>query len=381
MRVQNWDVTKKKAIGYPVLNPWMLVSATSNTYTYERNPYYFKIDAAGNQLPYIDQIQSTLVENMEMVQMKMISGDVDFARESASLINMSTYKENEKNGFTTYFRDMHVEPTCIGLNQTFGDDAGYKAMVQDVRFRKALSLAIDRDEIIDSIYYGFADKNSWQDSTYDPAQAEQLLQDMGMKKGSDGFYTQPDGKPFQILIENGAEAPDIVPYCELITEMWKAIGVNTASKRIDAALVTNKQNANQLQCRVIWTHMPLWYMQDWGTFMWGSAWDIWRSNTSEVAITDPDTGAVTMQAVSGEVPPQPVQDFFNLITELMQVSPDQVDGVWQQLRDSMNQNFWYIVPLENVKQPFLANSKLHNIPDNGFAIGANFTADQFWFGN
>ena len=53
---------------FPVLYPWLLESDANNVTTWVRNPYYFKVDAAGQQLPYIDTITSTLVEDMEMVQ-------------------------------------------------------------------------------------------------------------------------------------------------------------------------------------------------------------------------------------------------------------------------------------------------------------------------
>jgi len=161
-RQNNWDVCQRRKMGYPTLNPWNLVSATDTLWTYERNPYYFKIDAEGNQLPYIDKLESTLVADMEMVQLKALAGEVDFMRESASLINMPMYKDNEeKGGFTTYLCNMHVISIDIGVNIIYGNDPGYRAMVEDVRFRKVLSLVIDREELIDFIYYGFAEPNQW----------------------------------------------------------------------------------------------------------------------------------------------------------------------------------------------------------------------------
>jgi len=249
-----------------------------------------------------------------------LSGEVDFMRESASLINMPLYREHEaQGGFKTYLCNMHVTPTDIGLNLTFGDDPGYSAMVQDVRFRKALSYAIDREEIIDSIYFGFAEANPWQDSTYDPDAAIALLEDMGMVRGSDGYFLQPDGKPFSIIIQNGAEAPDIVPYCELITEFWRDIGVNATSRRIEGSLVGNLQGANEMQCRVIWTHTPLWSHMDWGYGLWGRAWEIWKNNTTEITVVDTE-GNRTQQVVSGQEAPQGVKDFYALVDSVMQVS-------------------------------------------------------------
>ena len=49
----------------PCCIPWIMVSNDNNVITWERNPYYFKVDAEGNQLPYCDYITNVLVENGE----------------------------------------------------------------------------------------------------------------------------------------------------------------------------------------------------------------------------------------------------------------------------------------------------------------------------
>ncbi len=377
--ITNWENTRSESIGFPSLYPWVYAKKSETVATFERNPYYFKVDSAGNQLPYVDTLQSTLVENMEMVTTKIIAGEVDFARESASLVNMPLYRENEKSGFKAYLFNMHVTPTDILINETF-DDPTWKTVSQDVRFRKALSLAIDRQELIDSIYYGFAEPGTIQDSTYDPAAAEALLDEMGMKKGANGVRTAPDGKKFSFLIEVGAEAPDIVPYSELLVEFWKAIGLDASMKRIESSLVGNKNAANELQVRVIWTHTPLWYMQDWGFDGIGRSWNIWKNNIKTAEITNPD-GTKKQINVKGEEPPQAIKDFMALSDSLLQVSPDDaVNKVWPQLKQSMHDNYWYLTPLQNIKQPMIVNAKIGNVPNEDcVAIAADFSGEQFFY--
>ena len=88
---------------FPHLYAWIMKSCDNGITTWERNPYYFKVDDEGKQLPYIDYVTSTLVEDMEMVQMKYMSGEADFGRESATIDNISLYRENEaKAGITAY---------------------------------------------------------------------------------------------------------------------------------------------------------------------------------------------------------------------------------------------------------------------------------------
>jgi len=377
--IRNWDVGRRRAIGYPTLNPWLLTEATESVYTFVRNPYYFKVDAEGQQLPYIDILESTIVSDIEMVQLKAFAGEVDFMRESASLVNLPLYIENEEaGGYKTLMFNMHVNPTVLFLNLTFGDDPGYTEMVMDKRFRRGLMHAIDRDEIIDSIYYGFADPNSYQTATYDPAKAEELFAEMGMVKGSDGFYLQPDGKPFQILLEHGAEAPDILPFTELVAQFWREAGINAQGRRLESALVGQRQAANELQTRVLWDVFPLWYWGDAGYSMWGRLWDVHRTNTTTITITHED-GTVETQDVRGIAPPPDVQEFYDLFASIHIVPVTEAFGVFNQVKKSMDENVWFISPLENVKQPMIFNAKLRNISDQGFAIGVNFSAEQMWY--
>ena len=82
--------------GIPILYPWVMVSDESNVQTWERNAYYHKVDIAGNQLPYFDYITNKLVEDVQMVQVEVIGGNVDLLRESATVDNISLYRENEE---------------------------------------------------------------------------------------------------------------------------------------------------------------------------------------------------------------------------------------------------------------------------------------------
>ena len=378
--ITNWENTNSASIGFPRLYPWLFNSKTETVATFVRNPYYFKVDTAGNQLPYVDTLQSTLVEDIEMVTLKTIAGEVDFSRESASLIKMPLYRENEaKGGYKALLFNMHVTPTDILINETFKDPT-WKLVSQDVRFRKALSLAINRDELIDSIYYGFAEPGKIQDPTYDVAAASALLDEMGMKKGANGMRTAPDGKKFSFLIEVGAEAPDIVPYSELLVEFWRAVGLDASMKRLEQSLVGNKVAANEMQIRVIWTHTPLWYMQDWGFDGIGRSWNVWKTNIKSAEITNKDGSKSTIE-VKGEEPPATIKELYALSDSLLQVSIEEaVNVVLPKIKKSMADNYWYIVALENIKQPLIVNAKLGNIPSsNCVAIAADFSGEQFFY--
>ena len=81
----------------PSLQPWIFTEFTSTYRDYERNPYYYAVDAAGNQLPYIDRIVSTIVDP-EVYQLKIMSGEADMAIMNTSFENYPLYKESEEQG-------------------------------------------------------------------------------------------------------------------------------------------------------------------------------------------------------------------------------------------------------------------------------------------
>lgn len=363
MNVNNWDVCQPKAEGFPSLYPWIKVdTGKDDFYRWERNPYYFKVDSAGQQLPYVDSIETTLVQDLEMLTLKIISGEVDFTRESASLVDMPLYKENEDKGFTALLAWMHVNPTDFHLNMTY-DDPVWQEVSRDVRFRKALSLAMDRDEIIDAIYYGHATSGIIMDDTYDVDAANELLDDMGMVIGKDGYRTAPNGEPFEFLIEIGNHAPDMEPTTEMVVAMWRELDLNVKMKSIDPTLWGQKNAANELQATCMWSVIPLWYWGDFGQGMWGHEWNRWKS-----------TGGA-----EGEEPPQDVKDFYAQVNRMTVESPTKAYDTFDNIAQSIRENYWYFAYIDNVKQPLIVNSKLRNVSDKGFAIASNFAMEEYWY--
>ena len=362
------DITERElshtnAVGFPSLYPWTMKEMNKTYAIYERNPYYFKVDAEGNQLPYIDSVKSTIVQDTEVVGLKTIAGEVDFSRETTALTKMPVYRENEdKGGYKALLANMHVTPSDVFLNQT-NKDPVWRKVVQDVRFRKALNYSIDRKEIIDSLYFGFAEPSQMIDSTFDLDKANQLLDEMGMKKGSDGYRIGPDGKRFSIPLEVQAAAPDIVPLAELLVEMWKKAGIHATVKTIDGTLWSNRNTANELKASIMWTHTPLYYMGDYGQGMWGPLWDAWWKSGGQ----------------KGEEPPENVKKFFSLMDELQVSTPKDAKAVEQKMRAAMKENVFYFVHIEKVKQPLIVNANLGNVTDKGTAISINFAGEQLYF--
>lgn len=362
--VINTELNHPEAKGFPVLYPWMVVKSTDTYTEYARNPYYFKVDAAGNQLPYIDKIHSTYVQNEEMVNLNIISGKVDFARESAALAKMALYKKGaKKTDFKVLVSGMHLVPTTFYLNLTYKNPT-WRKVARNWKFRKALSLAIPRKEIINTVYYGLAKPSTLIHSKYNMKKANHLLDEMGMKKGPDGWRRAPDGSKFSFAFEIQPASPDFVPMTQIIVQSWRALGINVTMKTIDGALWGQREAANTLQSSMMWIDVNRWYTGHWGQGMWDPLWDKW----------------FTTNGKEGEEPPKDVKHLYNLISKLYQVPRQKArTEVYQKIRDQINKHIWFFSPIMDVKQPVIVNDKLGNVTNKGYAIALNFSAEQFYF--
>ena len=360
------QLTHQDRIGIPKLHPWVLVSVKEGVYTYERNPYYHKIDAAWNQLPYVDKIVSTVVPDIEMINLKLISGETDFSRRWPALNKMPLYRENEKKGgFRTLLGKLHISPADVWLNLTYKDPV-WRQVVQDVRFRRALGYALDRKEIIDAVYFGFAKPSSWAPSEYSPEKANKLLDEMGMnKRDSAGFRLGPDGKTFTILFEVYTASSDIVPVTELVVQMWNQVGIKTSMKVLETQLFNQRNAANEIQATVFWCASPMWYYQELGLPRWGGLWLNWY----------------TSGGTRGEEPPADVKILYDKFYSMLAVPIEQGAKVFEEVKKMMYDNVYSYILLEDVKQPYVVNAKLGNIPesDDPYPIGVNFAAEQMFF--
>ncbi len=370
-RCQNWDMTNPRCAEYPGLYPWIPVKADQGILKFKRNPYFYMVDTEGKQLPYIDEIISVQAADVEMVNVKVVSGDVDYLRESTALIKVPMYKEAEtKANINTILLDMHVDSSGLSLNQTYSDTNWQKAS-QDIRFRQAVSKAMNRKEMIDTLYYGYASLPAVTvgeaNMNYDKAGAEKLLDDMGLKKGADGFRTYADGKPLTILIEHQAPAADIGPAAELAAQYLNAVGIKTTVKKLESNAYGAKSAANELQAHVDWSHDQGWN-NDWtegDASRAGTMWNLWFTTRGKQGIEPPawikkayELDKARWISVSGS-------DEYNKLVDQ--------GSAWER------ENLPYINFVENVKYPMIAKKNLQNMAVAGFAIGNNFQGVQLFF--
>ena len=225
----------------PTHHPWILVERTQTGKRYQRNPYYWKVDPAGNQLPYVDAIQAQIVDQ-ETYHLKIISGESDFAVLGTRFDNFTLYKENEASG---EYRVVQIPAPVVGASVLIPNqghqDPFTRGIYRDVRFRRALSLALNRDEINELVFFGVGTPRSativstspyfkaeWEQAyaQHDPGRANELLDEVGLtERNQDGFRVRPDGAPFLQLLEHANEGD--VAVLELYKAHFEAVGLKT----------------------------------------------------------------------------------------------------------------------------------------------------------
>jgi peptide/nickel transport system substrate-binding protein len=143
----------------PAMTPWRVTEweAGADHMVASRNPYYWKVDPEGNQLPYIDEVYFYLVEDCSAVESLALAGKIDMQARCMSLSTYPVFLENAAAG--DYEAFLWTTASASGLtffpNQSYSDPA-YRELLQDLKFRQALSLAIDRDTLNDIVWLGQA---------------------------------------------------------------------------------------------------------------------------------------------------------------------------------------------------------------------------------
>lgn len=366
-----WTNVTSQDPDYPRVAPWVLENVGTGVVTWTRNPYYYKVDSAGQQLPYIDKERVEIVANSEAVTMKILAGEVDWAREYASMVNYPLYKENEaKGGFQVNITAMHVAPLQFRFNFT-NPDENWQAVVRDVRFRKALNMAIDHQNVVDQIYQGFGTPpTEITGLSYDPDGARALLDEMGMDQlDGDGFRIGPDGNTFIFPLEvPQGFTPELDALCELLVEYFQDVGVKTDFRNIEATLYGTRHTNNDTFVYLGWAHTSFWrnaprssdFNQDRSRL-----WQLWH-----------DT-----QGAEGEEPEEWAKRLWEIAdaTDTFLLTEDEVAALHQELWDILKEQVPMIMPCDNAVYPLLGSTKLGNVPNKGWAIVASFTQEQFYF--
>jgi len=253
--VDNWvDLMKIKVHAYrneelPGLNAWLTVDGSEGgEWIKERNPYYFEVDTAGNQLPYIDRVHMTLVEDLETVGLKAAGGEVDFQGRHMTLAKVPVFLKDadRTNVHMTFWPCPCPTDAAINLNNSFVQDPLIGELLRIRDFRIALSIGMDREEIKETFFLGMGQTRSYvpekgtayypgdeylfKNAVTDVKKANALLDGIVLKDGSTiskrnsaGIRLRPDnGQQLELkTVTLAAYAVDYGRVSELLNRQWE----------------------------------------------------------------------------------------------------------------------------------------------------------------
>ena len=382
----------------PTLQPWRNVtSSPAQRYVFRRNPFFHRVDGSGRQLPYIDEVVMT-VTDAKLIPAKTGAGESDLQVRGLGFDDFTFLKRNEER----IGRRVRLWKTTKGAHVALfpnlnANDPTWRAVMRDPRFRRALSLAIDRREINLILYRGFAvegnntvDESSplhrpdlrtrW--ATFDLAGANALLDEAGLARrdSETGLRLLPDGRPLVIVVETAGETSEQADILELVHDTWLKAGIKLYTKPLQRESFRNRIFAGETLVSV-----------------WGGL---------ENGVPGPDTSPSELAPTSQQQLQWPKwgQHYQNrgrtgepsdgpFAAELLQLYGEWIEAlepgkrfaIWRRMLDIHAEQVFTIGIVAAIPQPVAVHERLRNVPERGvynWEPGGHLgihRMDTFWF--
>ncbi|MGQ9632344.1 MAG: ABC transporter substrate-binding protein [bacterium] len=379
-----WGLFGEKSSWYhnpdlPTYYPFKTVEYKPDRWVAERNPYFWAVDTAGNQLPYIDRIVCELNSNQEVVNMKVVAGQIDYTAVPLSFSDIPLFKENEsKGGYKTALWDLPMGAMpSIMVNFTYEKDKVLGQILSDVRFRRALSMAINRDEVNKVAYFGLSyptqatvlPKSRFYEESYakawaeySPEKANALLDEMGLPwDASRRYRLRPDKKPLTVVLEN-CDIGAIRSYnkvIELLKEYWEKIGIQIVVKTVEPGIWWSHLQANEqeITCWGVDNFSDLAIQQLMPWMVPGSGY----AGTSWYAI--PWHNWVVSEGKSGKEPPPEVKAMREKWLRMRESNDEaEITRLGKEIFAQQADQLYYIGVVGSLKQPLIVKNRLKNFP-------------------
>ena len=366
-------------------------------WTWSRNPYYYKVDEEGNQLPYIDYLTFELQSDVQTIVLNSIAGQYDFVHIWVRADSMPVLVDAERgpDSKIRVIRNVNAKAGEVAffINQTTPDPV-LREIFQDVRFRQAVSLSIDREEVSVARFRGFSEPSQaafppqdpyvfdpeWFQAyaDHDPDRANELLDEMGLTdRDSGGFRLQPDGERLTIILDY--RAGNHTAAIELMPEYLKSIGVHLIVRPAASGLVSQRVATNDYHW-VGESYMPNFFapetlIMEGGTRNWGVQWREWIQTNGAAGMRPSDDVILLYEIYERILGAQTLEERIDLIS---------------QAGDLHKKNLWVIGLGGNDVRPTIVNRKLRNVPYDppvpyglaeGFPKASGNYNEQFYFEN
>lgn len=379
----------------PTLQPWTnRTDPPANRYVFERNPYYHKVDQNGVQLPYVDQVVINIAES-SIIPAKTGSGESDLQERYLSFGDYTFLKEGEKrNNYSVRLWTVGKGSAVALFPNLNTNDAGWRTLFRDPRFRRAMSLGIDRTEINQVLFAGLAKEGAstvlpgsalYRDelgsayAEFDLDKANALLDEMGLKRGADGYRVMADGRRLDLVTESTGESSMEADVLELVTEDWAKLGIKLLTRTSQRDIFRSRVAAGE-------TNMSVWAGVDNGAptadfspkeFIpsdpYQLQWPMWGTY-------------VSTQGEGGQKIDDPTaQKLVDLYKQWI-VAADEPSRkkIWDEILDINADQVYSIGIVTATLVPIVVSNKLHNVPVEGissfdpYGYFGLYEMDAFW---
>jgi peptide/nickel transport system substrate-binding protein len=346
----------------PVLFPWKLSQSLDEAperVTADRNPYYWKVDSDGRQLPYIDRVSYELVSDLETAVLKATNGDVEMQQYwvTERLADKPVFAQHQESGDYRVYDTIRTASNTmvVALNMTSEDEA-LREVFSSRDFRVGLSHAIDRQEIIDVVYLRqgepwqaaprretqvYYDELAKQYTEYDVDLANEYLDRAGfVDRDSDDFRLGPDGDRISFRAEMIPDETEMVDSFELIRGYWREVGIDMRVDVIERSNWETRKEAN-LTDVTAWVGdggldpmlLPRWYFpaDTWGS-TFGNLWARWYVSGGAEGEEPPDDAKRQMEIYDDLNRTVDSEGQIDLMNELLDIAKDQFWAIGISLR-------------------------------------------------
>lgn len=379
----------------PTLQPWINTTRSpADRFVALRNPYFHRVDEHGRQLPYIDRVVMAVAE-AKLIPAKTGAGESDLQARDIQFNNYTFLKKHEKgNNFRTLlWRTAKGAHFALYPNLNVNDPV-WRQVVRDARFRRALSMAIDRNLVNQVLYFGLANESNntlvaesplyrkayqTRFAQFDRKAAEKLLDEAGLKRGADGVRRLPDGRLLEIIVETAGESTEQTDVLEMIRETWREAGIKLFSKPLQREVLRNRVFAGE------------------------ALMSVWSGIENGIANADvsPDELAPTSQqqlhwpkfgqyfetgGKTGEKPDiAEAAELLKLFNAWQSASREERETIWHRMLSIHAEQQFVIGVVNGVAQPVVVRNTLKNVPEKGTynwdpgAFLGIHRPDTFWF--
>ncbi len=379
----------------PTLQPWAITNeAPAQRFIAERNPFFHKVDARGRQLPYIDRVVMTVVDS-KLIPLKTWAGEADLQVRGLAFNDYTFLKEGEEHNDyrVRLWQTARGSQLALYPNLNVADPV-WRTVLRDLRFRRALSLAINRREINQVIYFGLGiegqntvlpasplHRSEFRDAwaRFDLEEANRLLDDMGLVD-DDGMRLLPDGRPLEVIVETAGENPEETDILELIHDSWAAAGIKLYPKPLQREVLRNRIFAGK-------TVMAMWFGNENGVPAADMSPGEFAPTTQQLLMWPRwgqyhETGGAAGEPIDMEAPRR-LMDLY-LAWRASRTS-DERRSIWDEMLEIYCDGVYSIGLVAGILQPLAVSNRMRNVPeeaiynwDPGAQLGV-WQPDTFFF--